>query len=234
MRVDRGMGPLRRLAMICKWLPVAIAIGLTTSAAADVVCPDSSYCQVSFATSKEWIRIVPGSGGETFAAAGITIAVYLKDCSGAPLVGVPSQDILLSNSNLCVCPEGNVADAATDGNGRTTFTGSLRAGGCVQSLQVVAQGVAIGTIPVKTRSPDHIPLTPCSVDGDDLGLLAGHLGNPNGYIACLDYDDSGVIDISDLVFWASFRGTNCPRSSADVVGETPDGAPGSPNEPRKP
>src|SRR5215510_7306511 len=91
-------------------------------ATADIVCPDSSYCTVSFATTKDRITIVPDGRGDTFAGTGITIKVYLKNCNGAPLVGVPREEVVIYNAGLCVCTGGNVADGATDANGCTSFS----------------------------------------------------------------------------------------------------------------
>lgn len=185
-----------------------IAACFAGTAAADIVCADSSYCTVSFATSKDRVTIAPNGAGETFAGTGITIRVYLKNCSGAPLVNVPRQEVVIYNSALCICPGGNVADAATDLNGCTTFSGTIAGGGCVEFLQVFADGVGICTLPVKTNSPDHVPASPCAVDASDLSGLATLLGT--GYDVCKDYNElDPVIDSSDLSFFASLLGASC-------------------------
>jgi hypothetical protein len=192
-------------------LVAACAVCYVGTAAADIVCADSSYCVVNFATTKDRVTIAPNGAGETFAATGITITVYLKNCSGAPLVGVPRQEVVIYNSGLCICPGGNVADAATDVNGSTTFSGSIAGGGCVENLQIYADGILICTIPVKTNSPDHVPASPCAVDASDLSSLATRLGNPAAYDICYDYNESGgpTIDASDLAFFATFLGAGC-------------------------
>jgi hypothetical protein len=198
--------------MLKKSLVVAlVAACFVGTAAADIVCPDSSYCTVSFATTKDRVTIAPNGAGETFAGTGITIQVYLKNCNGAPLVGVPRQEVVIYNSGLCICPGGNVADAATDVNGMTTFSGTIRGGGCVENLTIFADGVAICTIAVKTNSPDHVPASPCAVDASDLGALASRLGNAAQYNICFDYNESGppTIDASDLAFFASLLGAGC-------------------------
>lgn len=197
--------------MLKKSLVVAlVAACFVGTAAADIVCPDSSYCVVNI-TSKDRVTIAPNGAGETFAGTGITIDVYLKNCNGAPLVGVPRQEIVIYNSGLCICPGGNVADAATDVNGMASFSGTIRGGGCVENLTIFADGVAICTIPVKTNSPDHVPASPCAVDASDLGALAARLGNPLQYNICFDYNESGppTIDASDLAFFASLLGASC-------------------------
>ena len=72
----------------------------------------------------------------------VEIRVYLRNCAGIPLVGVPAQEIVLYRSSLCLCPGGNIADAATDVNGCTTFTGTIRGGGCTPTLDLFAGGVS--------------------------------------------------------------------------------------------
>jgi len=195
--------------MLKKSLVVAlVAVCFAGTAAADIVCPDSSYCVVNIGT-KDRVTIAPNGAGETFAATGITIQVYLRNCNGAPLVGVPRQEIVIYNSGLCICPGGNVADAATDVNGMAAFSGTIRGGGCVESLTIFADGIAICTIPVKTNSPDHVPASPCAVDAGDLGSFAARLGIPAQYNICWDYNETGAIDAGDLAFFTSFLGAAC-------------------------
>jgi len=188
-----------------------IAACFVGSAAADIVCPESSYCVVNFSTTKDRVTIAPNGAGETLAGTGITIHVYLKNCNGAPLVGVPAQEIVIFNSALCICPGGNIADAATDINGHTTFTGTIRGGGCVESLSIFADGIGVCTTTVKTNSPDHVPASPCAVDASDLSGLAAVLGKVGQYTICKDYNESGglTIDASDLSFFASLLGAAC-------------------------
>ena len=197
--------------------PVVVFLCVTTlviaTAAADIVCPDSSYCTVSFTNpTRNRITVVPNVGGDTFAGTGITIRVFLKNCNGAPLVGVPAQEVVIFNSALCICPGGNIADAATDANGMTTFAGTIRAGGCVESLTIVADGVAICTRnDLKTCSPDRLPSSPCYIDSSDLGAMAVVLGSVARYTTCLDFNQSGppTVDAGDLVWFASALGAAC-------------------------
>lgn len=184
------------------------------TAFADIVCPDSSYCTVTFADpAKNRVTIAPSNipVSETFANTGITIRVYLKNCSGAPLVGVPAQEVVIFNSALCICPGGNIADAATDVNGCTSFSGTIRGGGCVENLTIFADGVSICTIPVKTNSPDHVPASPCFVDAGDISGLAFVLGRSDRYDICKDYNESGgpTVNAGDVSFFATVLGAAC-------------------------
>ena len=182
----------------------AATAGLPLGSAADIVCADSSYCVATFANpARDRILINPGWVGNTFANAGITIHVFLRNCQGQPLVGVPAAVVQLTSPGLCICPGGNLADAATDAAGHAQFTGTINAGGCVESLDVVADGVAIGSVPVKTNSHDILPASPCHIDAGDLAAVARALGsnrvsNPANYTICIDYNQDGFIDASDV------------------------------------
>jgi hypothetical protein len=217
---------------------------LAGPAAADIVCPDSSYCTVVFNRTYgtnsqfagdlyDYVTIAPDAAGETFfnlngvnepdGLADIDIRVYLRNCSGAPLVGVPAQEVVVFNSALCICPGGNISDAGTDVNGCARFTGTMAAGGCVTSLDVFADGVFICTLTgqgartVKVNSPDyaHQATSPCFTDGSDLAFFATQLGKNDAGRICSDFNElsqaapNDNIDGSDLAFFASFLGAAC-------------------------
>jgi hypothetical protein len=197
-------------------LVAVMAACFAGTAFADIVSPDSSYCVVSLGTSgKDRVTISPNGTGDNFTDVpsnlSITIEVYLRNSLGAPLAGVPLQEITLYNSALCICAGGNTADAATDLDGRTTFTASPRAGGCVESLDIFADGVFLCTTPVKTNSWDAVPATPCNVDAADLSALAARLGNAGQYSICFDYNESGppTINAGDLSSFAAHLANAC-------------------------
>jgi len=206
---------------------LALAAG---SASADVVCADSSYCTVTFTRTYtmnynpgqpyDYVTVAPNGRGETFAQLGITIRVFLKNCQGEPLVGVPAQQITLFNPSLCICTGGAISDAGTDANGMATFSGSIRAGGCAQSVDVYADGVFIctlrsspGNVSVKINSPDNAQqgTSPCFTDADDLVIMASRLGRPAFYNICQDFNESGgpTLDSSDLAYFAAVLGAGC-------------------------
>ena len=219
-------------------LAALCAASVVGPAAADIVCPDSSYCTVTFRRTfpagsqfvgqpYDYITIAPDASGETFfnvngtnevdALADIGIEVYVRNCQGSPLAGIPLQEVVLFNSQLCICPGGNVSDAGTNQNGRALFTGTMAAGGCVASLDVYVDGVFICTLRsggrnVKTNSPDyaHQGTSPCFSDAGDLAFLATQLGRPAATRICSDFNELGPnIDASDLAFFASFLGAAC-------------------------
>jgi hypothetical protein len=169
---------------------IAVVVAcFASTAAAGIVCSDSSYVTVQYTASAR-LTISPGPNGETLEQQGITVKVYLKHCDGVPIVGVPREEIFLFSNALFNCPGGNVADAPTDVNGATSFTGSIRSGGCTNALRVFADGVAIeqrllpglvppaSLVPVSTNSQDLLPASPGFVDAADLAAVAGRLGCP--------------------------------------------------------
>jgi hypothetical protein len=218
----------------------AIVACMAGTAAADVVCPDSSYVVVTFNTSftgtwnngsdYDYVTIAPNGLGETFVnASGLNLAppdidirVYVKNCNGDPLVGIPAQEIVLYNSSLCICPGGNASDAGgTDINGCATFTGSIAGGGCGQGLDAYVDGVPLtrvsvnggaiqgGGAPVNINSTDTGLASPCFTDSSDLTAFAAVLGNVPMYTICLDFNETGAIDSSDLAFFSGVLGAAC-------------------------
>lgn len=116
----------------------------------------------------------------------------------------------LFHPGLCLCPGGSFADAPTDTNGRTTFTGAIFGGGCVEQLDVYVVGIWLGTVPVRVNSPDSN--ADCGVDSGDLVRFASHLGSREGeprYSFCFDFNADGGVDQSDLCILASVYSTVC-------------------------
>lgn len=217
-----------------------VAACFAGTASADVVCADSSYCEVVFAatfsgsyqTGLDYnnVTINPDGSGDTFTTPfvgwpgpgpAIDIRVYARNCQGDPLEGIPLTEIQLFNSALCICPGGNTADAATDVNGCTTFTGSIAGGGCASSLDVYVDGVFICTIPVSVNSADFAGGNAnCATDAGDAADLSPYIGSDitgntgppptnQTYDICRDYIENGFIDAGDVAFLASKLGTAC-------------------------
>ena len=188
---------------------LVVAVCFAGRVAAQVECVDSSYAFVTFAGGKDRITIAPNGGFETLAGNGITIHVYMRNCQGVARPGISGNDIVVWNVNLCLCSGGYHADADTDENGHTTFTGVIRGGGCVESLDVFGEGVHIATVPVKTNSPDDVSLSPCHVDMSEVGVLSSRFGNPSAYTICGDWNESGAIDAGEVAYLAAFLGAEC-------------------------
>jgi hypothetical protein len=211
---------------------------LAGTASADVVCADSSYCEVSFSLTflndinhiynpggnYDVVTISPDGLGQTFADpagqanGGIDIRVYARNCQGDPLQGIPATEVVLYNSLLCICPGGNAADAATDVNGCTTFSGSIAGGGCAATLDVYIDGVFICTIPVGVNAGDSTGN--CATDAGDTAKLSSGLGtsvtspgpippSTQAYTICLDFTEDGFIDAGDIGNLASLLAKAC-------------------------
>jgi hypothetical protein len=190
---------------------------LASEATAGPVCPDSSYVQVTYACTftgryrtgepLDVVTVSPDGDGETFAQNGISIRVFLKDCHGNPVAGVSAESITLTHPRLCICPGGNVADAPTDASGSTTFSGTLRAGGCAQNLILQVDGVDVRTVPVMTNSPDLVHGL-CDVSADEFAWLAGHLTGGE-YSICGDFNEDGIIDALDWAILVNHYGGSC-------------------------
>lgn len=205
-----------------------VAACLAGPAAADIVCPDSSYVEVSYSqtypaehpdagTPLNHIYTHPAGDGRSFAANGIDVRVYLKNCQGEPLIGVPAQEIVMFNSNLCICPGGGASDAGTDSNGCATWTGSLASGGCVPTVDVYADGIFIATVSdgvtdLRLNSTDqaHAGTSPCFTDASDLAAFAQVLGTTSTGKFCFDFIATGnTIDPADLGAFAEGLGKSC-------------------------
>jgi hypothetical protein len=155
------------------------------------------------------LTIAPNGGLETWEQVGIRLRVRLVcSCNGLPLEGIPAQEIVLFSSSGCWCPGGNLAAQDTDADGWTEFHGTVRGGGCGQTLTLFVDGIAITTLPIRFNSPDAG--MNCHVDASDLSTLAAALGQPDRYSICLDFNESGSIDASDLSYFANARGAQCP------------------------
>jgi len=173
--------------------------------------PDSSILTVTFETpDRDVVTITPDGRSETLSGNGISVVVVVKYPTGSPAAGIPPQEIVLYNPGLCVCPGGNIADVATDPNGKTTFSGAILGGGSCQSLQVYVDGIRLGTLPIRINSPDLN--ADCAVDAGDVSsfapLLGTRLGNP-GYAFAADFNEDDAIDAGDLSKLVSALGSRC-------------------------
>jgi len=209
----RFLGSLGALALPVLLVATTWAGGPPAAARPDcpIADPDSSILTVTFEIpGRDVVTIVPDGRSETLAANGISIVAVVKYLSGVPAAGIPSQEMVLFNPGLCLCPGGNIADAPTDITGRTTFRGMLQGGGSCESLQMYVDGVLLGSFPIRVNSPDLN--ADCAVDGGDICAFAPRLGtrvgNP-GYTFAADFNEDGAVDAGDLSRLASSLGARC-------------------------
>lgn len=130
-----------------------------------------------------------------------TIELWLTDSLGNPIIGYPLEDLWLCAPDLCFCGGSNVADANTDANGYTTFSGPLYAGGHAPygALGVCVNAVTVATIP-------NLRVTSCDAD---CNLILQHGPDQTAiqncgisYPLCADFDNDGCVTAKDASFMA--------------------------------
>jgi len=198
------------------WHLTEAAPGTVTGADVDscnttAVLPDGSWC---------WLVDPPGCG-KMLLEVGVAIFVYVKDAAGQPVPSIPASDIWLFGCNdnivLCTGPSSSQADHETDGGGATTFTGTIRGGGCDVGVSVAVQGTAIADpddctrpqcLAIRVMSPDiDQDLT---VDTPDFTLFAnGYSSPPKAYDMCLDYNCDGMVELADFTLFAQHYLITC-------------------------
>jgi hypothetical protein len=159
------------------------------------------------------------------------IWVVVRDCARNPVPGIPWTDYWMNACNaaqtLSLCVEAISADSLTGTNGRTTFSGIFRAGGCVLTggLYIAVQGMVLkgpypsctGNIclPVVVKGPD---LTGASGKPDGVVNLSdlipyGTSYNKNlgqgGYNACCDFNDDDKCNLSDFAYFGQHYQHSC-------------------------
>ncbi len=205
-----------------------IAIGILAAAASparaqkraqEVACGCAAVVrsEVVFQTTRTNVLTVdPAGRGESLESAGITLRVRMLCNRGTPespnfqpVAGMPAQEIQLYAPELAYCVP-LMASTPTDQDGWTEFHGTYQAGGCAEHVQVWAEGYFMADIPLRINSPDTGVASPGRVDGSDLAALATHLGRPDRYSICFDFNEDGSTDASDLACFALSLGNGCP------------------------
>jgi hypothetical protein len=139
-----------------------------------------------------------------------TVVLVVLDYSFAPIYMYPPEDLWLEANGMCRCPAGSIADAPTDINGMTTFSGRLAAGGCSLdgSLNVLISGAPLNQdgMDIDIISPDmNCDLV---VNIGDFATLAGAYSGT--YSKCADLVCDGVLNVSDVAAFASHYLHDCP------------------------
>jgi hypothetical protein len=164
--------------------------------------------------------ICPLGDGSTLAAIGATISVNLKDGTGAAIAGVPAADfwVIGWGDSLCLCGGSGAinADAASDGSGDATISGTLAGGGCDTGIQVVVQGVVLADptdwtqplcLDIETKSADIT----CDlvVESADFSLFSQYFTGSLAYSHCADYNCDGDIESIDFSLFAQHFNHSC-------------------------
>lgn len=190
---------------------------------AGVSCPNM---RITLCPRGDFEQIRNGCGGTDD-----YIWVEVLDCSRNPIPGIPWTDYWMNAcaaaQTLSLCVEAIAADSLTGMNGRTTFSGIFRAGGCVLTggLYIAVQGKVLKgpypscteniCLPVVVKGPD---LTGASGKPDGVVNLSdlvpfGSSYNKNlgqgGYNACCDYNDDNMCNLSDFAFFGQHYQHSC-------------------------
>ncbi|MBU0741408.1 hypothetical protein KKG45_05990 [bacterium] len=177
---------------------------------------------------------VPPAPGPYSTEEDATITVTLLDSGSNPVFAYPFEDIWLENppavppvnvgdpAGLVACPNGTIADASTDINGMTTFSGPFYAGGHVDysndgndtndgKTYVMVSGSPL------TNGPLLLLFNSADIDGDglwttstDVLLFSQRYPVAAGYHYSVDYYFDERDDISDLVWFSAARNVQCP------------------------
>ncbi len=145
-----------------------------------------------------------------------TITVTLLDAGMNPVYLFPFEDMWLETTlgGLVPCANGTVADASTDINGQTTFTGPFYAGGITdpasgELTRVMVNGAGL------VGSDMDIQFNSADMTGDGIvnisdlsSFSAGYLGG--SYVYDVDFSYDGVINLSDLVLFSTAFNATCP------------------------
>jgi hypothetical protein len=158
------------------------------------------------------------------------IWIEARDCSGNPIPGIPWTDYWIGACDaaqaLFYCVEPIAADSLTGQNGRTTFSGVIRAGGCVLTggVYMAIQGNII-KVPPYYMTPVCLGVI---LKGPDITGASGH---PDGYVnlsdlvpfgtsynknlgqagynVCCDYNDDDQCNLSDFAFFGQHYQHSC-------------------------
>lgn len=182
--------------------------------AAQAGVPNGGTSEASAAGSGT-ILLVPDASGDNLGARGLTVSVIVRDVGNNVIAGFPFQDITLGSAiagELAICQGGATADANTDANGETTFSGNLAGGGNTEGgLSVFLNEVEVtggAAIAINANSPDiNGDLT---VDVVDVGFFAQGFGGDPGLAFAVDLIADGNINIADVGQFAVGLGRVCP------------------------
>jgi hypothetical protein len=203
-------------------LAAVCVLGLAVGASAGI--PDTNNSSASAADCGRF-TIAPG-GGENLGDEGYTIFVTVLDINGDPVTTLAATDLWLDRpGNLIACggaAAASQADAGTDTNGMTQFTGTIYGGvngdanngvNCdntdlyVYALSIVLNGN--NPVCVAFDSADLNGDLACSVA--DFGKFAADFNCTVGCDPCHDFSEDGFTTVADFgIFAGYFNASVCP------------------------
>jgi hypothetical protein len=157
------------------------------------------------------------------------IRIEVKDDTDAGIPGIPWSDYWLdacdTAQELYLCAGSIEADSLTNGDGETTLSDPIAAGGCILSGGVY---VAVQNVPIEgsgcsgpicldmmVKSPDltkdgSVGLSDFGVFGDAFGTEDGVTPPPGkAYDPCCDYNNDSRVNLSDLGYFGDHWQHEC-------------------------
>jgi hypothetical protein len=197
----------------------AAALSLASLAWAGIPDPIESYAVAQSEPNQVSCVICPAGDTTTLTACYLfggtptvsaVIDLWVRDINGDPVYLYPPDDLWVVFNGQCDCPvHACVADAPTDANGHTTFSGPWYGAGCSNdnSTNISLNGLVLihPGMPIWFNSPDmNCDLV---VNLTDVVLFAASYGT-GAY--CADFLWDGIVNLSDIVLLAQHYGHTCP------------------------
>jgi len=201
-------------------LVCSFVLSIATVAWAGVPSLSLSQAVDNASTVQTLMYSVPNASGtpftEAYASGAVetddTVTLTLVDANGDPIFAYPFEDLWVDaeTGTFVFCPGGTVADQSTDANGQTTWTGAMFAGGAGAGLVVMVNGDPLtqGALDFLFNSSD-INST-LSVNLSDAVAFTQTFQGGAGYAAEMDFNNDGVMNLSDVVPMAQAIGAACP------------------------
>jgi len=198
-----------------------------TAAVADV--PDLELSQAQFASGSIAVQVVvfnlPNGDGSTFVDArgtdgndyDATIELLLRNANNDPIGSFPAEDMWImptpdTADNFFACTNGTIADADTDGAGRTIWQNPLNAGGYTDTGADVTQVYISGAALVGPGLDVQYNSADITGDGNvnlsDIGLFSQDFYGAYNFRSDFIFD--GVLNLSDIGLLAQGNGASCP------------------------
>ncbi len=172
-----------------------------------------------------------GNAGDDPVVVDATIKVRLTDSAGLPVVGFPAASITIQaqSGGWSECAGHELtADAPTDGNGETTISGALFAGGYSATGELL-QVIVDSPVLTGTTYPGGLAGLQYYVNSADInGDLEANLGDVPAFVNAFfsatytyaaDYQWNGAVNLSDVTILSGGLGTVCTPAKAGAVAE---------------
>jgi hypothetical protein len=140
-----------------------------------------------------------------------TITLTVNDVNGDPIYLYPGADMWLASDTkaIVVCPGGSTADADTDIDGQTTFSGALFAGCEGHGVVILINGQTLNQAPLAAynfNSPD--------IDCNQIVNLTDVILFTQAYYGTYAYNSDfywdNILNLSDIVLLAQHMQHACP------------------------